>query len=105
MITYEVMTDSRSDEIRWNDNGSLVKQLVECVLAICSRFAPDNGPRAIGNLFAIAVNALAIAFHVPLLKVRRKAMHILVVRQYRLCLHAKEIDIPGTDQGHQYRNI
>ena len=50
------------------------------MLSISAGLAPDNGSRCLFNRLAIAVNTLAIAFHIALLKISGKAMHILIIR-------------------------
>ncbi|MNL24556.1 hypothetical protein D3C87_1459950 [compost metagenome] len=47
----------------------------------------------------------AVTFHVALLKIGGKAVHILVVRQNSLSFCIKEIDVPYTDQRKYYRDI
>ena len=47
---------------------------------------PYNRPAAVVDGIAIAVGILAIAFHIALLKVSGKAVHVLIVRKDGFCL-------------------
>ena len=51
-------------------------QLIKCVLSIGAGLAPDHRACGIFNGFAIAVNTFSIAFHVALLKISGKTVHV-----------------------------
>ena len=50
-----------------------MNELVEGVLAVSARFAPDDGAGGIVDELALPVNVLAVRLHVELLQVRREA--------------------------------
>src|SRR5690348_19366 len=105
VFTYGIVTDGGGNKIRGYHRRSLVKQLVKGMLAVGSRFSPNDRPCGVSNLFATPVHVFSIAFHISLLEVSRETMHILVVRQNRFRLGAKEINIPKAHQAHDNRNI
>src|SRR5690606_9523160 len=78
-----VVRNRRGDEIARYHFGTLVDQLVERVLAVGARLAPDDWASLVIHRVAVTVNVLAVGFHVALLEVGRKAVHVLVVRQNR----------------------
>jgi hypothetical protein len=61
------------------------------------RFAPND--RSSLDIHPLAIHAyiLAITFHIPLLEVCRKAMHVLIIGQYCQALGLVEVIIPNTD--------
>ena len=61
------MALAKTDKFAGDDSLALVDELVKGVLAICAGFAPNDWARVIIDGFALAVNALAVAFHVELL--------------------------------------
>src|SRR5664280_1097041 len=103
---YGVLRMHRQQEIRWDDLCALMNELVKGVLPVGPRLAPQNWPRRIVlNALAVTVDALAVAFHVRLLQIRRKAVQVLVVGQNRMALGSVEIGIPEAEQRHNNRNI
>src|SRR5690349_8764080 len=105
MVANWVMAIGRRYKIAGYKNGSLVYELIKCVLAIGAGFAPNNRTGIVPNVFTSAVNAFAIAFHVALLKIGGKAMHVLVVRENGLRLAIEEVGIPKPYKRHDNRNI
>ena len=97
--------NSRGDEIARYHFGSLVDQLVERVLAVSARLTPDDWTRLVIHRVAVTVNVLTVGFHIALLEVGRKAMHVLVVRQDRFGFSAKEVVVPDTNQRQQHRQV
>jgi len=107
-------------------NQYLMDELIESMLAISARLAPDHRARAvIHNHLAIcdresAMNertnertnvirakkwltrtlgdTLAIALHIALLKVGREAMEVLVVRQNAVRLGSEKVVVPDAQQ-------
>src|SRR5664279_3045245 len=105
MIAHWIMSEHRGYKIAGYQQVALVYQLVKGMLAIGAWLSPYYWTSCIGHLIAIAVNVLSIAFHISLLEVSRKAMHILVIGQYRLRLCIKKVQVPKADQCHDHRNI
>ena len=50
-----------------------MNELVEGVLAVRARFAPDDGAGGVVDELAVLVDVLAVGLHVELLQVRREA--------------------------------
>src|SRR5208282_6794988 len=64
------------------------------MLAVSAGLAPDDGAGGIIDGMAVAVGALAVGFHVSLLKIGGKTMQILIVGKDGLGLSAEEIVVP-----------
>mmetsp|Transcript_14531 Transcript_14531/g.31308 ORF Transcript_14531/g.31308 Transcript_14531/m.31308 type:complete len:268 (+) Transcript_14531:299-1102(+) len=86
-----------SDEIAWDNLGSLMKKLIECMLSVCSWLTPDHRPRLNIDTISILANVLSIRLHVSLLKVRRETMHVLIIRKDSQTLRLVEVIVPNTD--------
>ena len=92
MVAERVVGARAHDEIRRDEPRALVEQLVERVLPVRARLTPDDGARRVRrDATAVAIDALAVALHVELLKKRRQEIQVLVVRQDRVRLGAEEI--------------
>ena len=105
MVTDLVEAVGRGDEVARNHLGALVDQLVEGVLAVRARFAPEDRTRLVVHALGIAVNGLAVGFHVGLLEVGGKAVQVLVVREHGIAGSAKEVVVPHTDEGEDNREV
>ena len=92
-------------EVTRNHLGTLVNQLIECVLSVGSRLSPDNGTSLNCNLLAILGDVLSVGLHVSLLKVSRKTVHVLVIRQDSDGLGAVEVVVPETNQSKGERQV
>jgi len=99
MIADGVVCLGGSDEITGDKFCSLMNQLIEGMLTVGAWFSPDDGTCLVGDRFATAINALAIAFHVSLLEVCWEAMEILVVGENGMGFCTKEVVVPDTEQG------
>ena len=85
-----------ADEVTRNHPRALMDELIERVLAVGPRFAPDDRSRGVVDNVALAVDTFAVAFHVPLLEIGSKAMHILIVWQNCLTFSTEKISVPNT---------
>ena len=56
---------------------TLMNELIKCMLTICTRLSPDYRACSIVNTLTTSGNAFSITFHIPLLEVGCKSMHIL----------------------------
>ena len=99
VIANRVVAVCRGDEVARNHLGALVDQLVEGVLAVGTRFAPEDRTRLVVHALAVAVNSLAVGFHVGLLEVGSQAMEVLVVRKHSVAGCAEEVVVPHADEG------
>src|ERR1044072_9310479 len=105
MVANRVMAIGRRYKIAGDQNSSLVYQLVKGMLAIGAWFAPNNRTGIVPYGFTPAVNAFTIAFHVALLKIGGKAMHVLIVRQNGFGLAIEEVGVPKAYKRHDNRYI
>lgn len=56
---------------------TLMNELIKCMLTICTWLPPDYRTSRIVNSLTTSGNVFSITFHIPLLKVGSKSMHIL----------------------------
>lgn len=89
----------RCQEITGDELGTLVDELVECVLAVGTGLSPDDGSRFVVYKVSCLGNRLSVGFHVSLLEVIGKLVQVLVVRQQCLCLGAVKVIVPDPDEG------
>lgn len=80
-------------------------QLIERMLTVGPRLTPDDWASLVIHRIAVTVNVFTVGFHVALLEVGRKAVHILVVRQNGFGFGTIEVVVPDTDQRQQYRQV
>ena len=71
MLHILFMTARGNHEFAWDYARALMDQLIKCMLSVGARFPPNNRARMIGQCGAIHGDALAVAFHFKLLKIRR----------------------------------
>lgn len=74
-----VLSLARRQEIAGNDLSSLMDQLIKSVLAVGSRFSPNDGTGLVIHLEALVINVLAVGLHVSLLEVGGEAVHVLII--------------------------
>ncbi len=95
----------RGEEVARDETSALVDELIEGVLAVGARLAPDDGSGGVVDVDAVAGHVLAVGLHVALLEVGGEAGHVLVVRQDSLCLRGVTVDVHDTNQGQNNRNL
>ena len=105
VVADGVVADGRGNKIAGDQLGALVDELVESVLPVGARLAPDDGAGLVAHLFPVAAHVFAVALHVALLEIGGEAVQVLVVRQDRLRLGAEEVVVPDADQGQQDGNV
>lgn len=105
MIAQRVMADGRRDEVARHQLGALMDQLVERMLAVGARLTPDDRAGLVIHRIAVAIDVLAVGFHVALLEVSGKTVHVLIVRQNGFGFGAEEVVVPDTDQRQQHRQV
>lgn len=105
MVAELVVAVGRGDEVARNHLGALVNKLVEGVLAVRTRFAPEDRASLVVYALAVAVNGLAVRFHVGLLEVGGEAVEVLVVREHGVTGSAKEVVVPHADEGEDGRQV
>mmetsp|Transcript_25178 Transcript_25178/g.35477 ORF Transcript_25178/g.35477 Transcript_25178/m.35477 type:complete len:222 (+) Transcript_25178:674-1339(+) len=96
---------SGSEEIARDHFGTLMDELVKGVLSIGSRFAPDDGSCLNTNLFAILGNVLSVRFHISLLEVCCKTVHVLIVRKDGNRFGTVKVVVPSTKKGEGHGQV
>ncbi|MNS47158.1 hypothetical protein D3C72_796790 [compost metagenome] len=105
VVGHRVEADDRHDEVRRNQLGALVQQLVVGVLTVAADTAPDHRPGVGGHGLAVLAHAFAVGFHVQLLQVLGDVTQVVIVRQDRVALRAPEVAVPHAEQGQQHRHV
>src|SRR4029077_1291596 len=103
MPAQGIKGSSKRDEIAGYESRSLMDQLIERMLAISPRLTPINRPGVAIHRKAVDCHVLAVALHGELLEIGRKALEVLLIRQYSDRLSAEEVVVPDAEQTHQYR--
>src|SRR6185436_11467088 len=104
-IGAEVAVEAELDEVAGDRLRALVQELVERMLAHRALGAEQYRRGGIGDLAALAVDALAVRLHLELLEVRREQPQRVGVRQHGVRCEAKEVRVPRADQRHQDRDV
>ena len=94
-----------NQEIAGYYRGALMHELVKGMLSVRARFSPDDGPRLIVHLTALAVDILPVGFHVCLLQICGKPVQILIIGENGMGLDSEKIVVPDPDKGHCQRKI
>src|SRR5215475_6079900 len=92
---------AEADEITGDKLCPLMYQLVEGVLAVRPRLAPDDRPRLIVDGRAVQRYVLAVALHGQLLQIGRKALEILLVGEDADRLRPEEVVVPDGEEPHK----
>ena len=71
----------KADELKRNDVGALVEQLVEGMLSVGTRLTEDHRTCLIIHRLSVAVYALAVGFHIKLLQMCRETAQSLGIRK------------------------
>src|SRR5262249_58864123 len=96
---------AEADEVTGDQLRALVDELVEGVLAVGSRLAPEDRPGLAADRLALERHVLAVGLHGELLEVRRKALQVLIVGQDGDGLRAEEIVVPEGEEAHEDREV
>src|SRR5579884_2411066 len=94
MPSERIQRAAKGDEVARDEFRALVNQLIEGMLAVGARLAPENRPGLIINMPAVERDVFAVRFHRELLQVGRKALQVLLVRKDADSLRAEEIVVP-----------
>ena len=98
-------SSARSMKSAGTDVRALVQQLVERMLAHRAFRAPQDRRGGVVHRAALAVDALAVRFHLELLQVGGQQAQRVRVRQHRVGRRAEEVRVPHADQRHQRRHV
>ena len=93
------------DEVGRDELGALVNQLVEGVLAVGARLAPEDLAGLGGDGGAVPTHGLAVGFHGQLLQVGREAVQVLVVRQHGVGGDLEEVAVPDVQHTEQHHDV
>lgn len=99
-IPYGVLGLNRDEEITGYHLGALVDKLVECMLTV-GPWLPTQWACLVVNPGSRLGDVLSIGFHVTLLEIGSKAVHVLVIGQHGVGLTAVEVDIPDAQESQQ----
>ena len=95
MVLAEILAPiAQGNEFDGNHILSLVQHLKECVLAVGAGLTPYNGGGRHRKWHAILGHALAIAFHLQLLKICGQAAQAMAVRGDAAAGELAEITVP-----------
>lgn len=92
-------------EVTGNHACSLMNELVKCMLPIGARLSPHNRTSIVVHTRSFLGNVFAIRFHVTLLEVGSKAVHILVIGQKCMGFTSVAVYIPHSQHGQENRHI
>ena len=93
------------DEVGRDELGALVDQLVEGVLAVGARLAPEDLAGLGGDRGAVPTHGLAVGLHGQLLQVGREAVQVLVVRQHGVGGDLEEVAVPHVQHAEQHDDV
>ena len=93
------------DEISRDEAGALVDELVERVLTVGSRFAPEHLAGVGGDGRAVPAHRFAVGFHRELLQIGGEAAELLGVGEHGVRLGAEEVDVPDVQEPHEHRHV
>ncbi|MCO5546668.1 hypothetical protein L7F22_000102 [Adiantum nelumboides] len=93
------------DEVGRHEPGALVQQLVERVLAVGARLAPEDLAGGRGDRRAVAAHGLAVGLHRQLLQVGRQPVQVLAVGQHGAGVGAEEVGVPDAEQPGDDRQV
>ena len=82
-----------------------MNQLVEGVLAVGARLAPEDLAGLGGDGGAVPTHGLAVGFHGQLLQVGREAVQVLVVRQHGVGGDLEEVAVPHVQHAEQHDDV
>src|SRR5262245_48822582 len=105
MVANGVEGLTEPDEIARDQLCPLVNQLIEGMLAVRPGLSPDDRSGFIRDVPALEIGLLAVAFHIELLEVSRKAAKVMVVRQNRHGLGAEEVVVPDAKKSENHRKV
>ena len=93
------------NEVRGDELGALVDELVEGVLAVGARLAPEDLSGLVGDGAAVAAHGLAVGLHGELLEVGGEAVQVLGVGQDGVRGGLEEVDVPDVEQAHEHGDV
>jgi hypothetical protein len=96
---------THGDEFDRHHVRALVQHLEVGMLAVGARLAPQHGRGAIGQRLASQVHPLAVALHLQLLQIGRKAAQGAVVRRDAAAGETEEVAVPDIQQAQAHRQV
>lgn len=91
VLVERVVARCGRDEVRGDQLGALMDELVERMLAVGSRSSPQDGSGLIVDAASILCHEFAVRFHVALLEVVSEFVEVLVVWQEGVGLRACKV--------------
>jgi len=96
---------NRGQKVAGDQLRSLMNQLIKGMLTVGARFPPDDWASAPRNGFPFSIHALAVAFHIALLKVSREAVKILIVGKDGVRLGIVKVVVPDAKESKGHRQV
>ena len=96
VISERVVAHRRCQEIAGDPLGPLVDQLIEGVLAVGTRLAPDDRTGRGAHRRAVAGGLLAVRLHIALLEVAGEVRKVVIIGQDGVRLGSQEVVVPDT---------
>ena len=93
------------DEVRGDELGALVDELVEGVLAVGARLTPKDLASLGGHGAAVPAHGLAVGLHGELLEVGGETVQVLRIREDCVGISTQEVRVPDVEQAHDQREI
>ena len=90
---YGVLGLDRDEKVTGYHLGTLVDELVECVLTIGPWFPPHDGACLVVHAGSGLGDVLSVGLHVTLLEIGSKAVHVLVIGQQGVGLTTVAVDV------------
>ena len=101
VIAERIQRFGKPNEVAGDQARSLMNELIERVLAVRARFAPEDRSCVVRDALSVKGDVLPVALHGELLQVRREAFEVLVVGQNSYRLGIEEVGVPDGEQAHQ----
>ena len=105
VVADRVQRLAEADQVDRDQLRALVDQLVEAVLAVRARLAPEDGAGLVVDSAAVERHVLAVRLHRELLEVGGEALEVLLVGHHADCLRVEEVPVPDREQPHQDRQV
>src|SRR5690606_9563331 len=94
VVSGRIVAADRRDKVAGDQPGSLVNELEKRMLTVGAGLSPDYRPGLISHRIPIPSGLFPVAFHIALLKIRREAVQVLIVRENGLGMCIAKVGIP-----------
>ena len=105
MRQLRLVTARRHQKFAGDNGGSLMDKLIEGMLPIGARLAPDDRPRRVAEAMPVHRHALAVRLHFELLQIGRKTAKPLIIGEYGAGRITAGMCVPEPDQRQHDRHV